>query len=182
VLSQAGDNLMLHAAVEQCRAGDVVVVGTVSPSTDGMFGELLATALRARGVVGLVTDAGVRDVTYLTRMAFPVWSRAISAQGTVKASAGSVNVPVVVGGQVIRAGDAIVADDDGVLVVPREQAKEAAAAAFRRTEDEAEKRQRLEGGTLTVDLYDLRGALADLGVTYVDGDGNPLNGDKGPVG
>jgi 4-hydroxy-4-methyl-2-oxoglutarate aldolase len=181
VLSQAGDNLMLHAAVEQCRAGDVVVVGTVSPSTDGMFGELLATALRARGVVGLVIDAGVRDVTYLTRMAFPVWSRAISAQGTVKASAGSVNVPVVVGGQVIRAGDAIVADDDGVLVVPREQAKEAAAAAFRRTEDEAEKRQRLESGTLTVDLYDLRGALAGLGVAYVDGDGNPLNGDKGPV-
>lgn len=181
VLTQAGDNLMLHAAVEQCQAGDVVVVATVSPSTDGMFGELLATALRARGVVGLVIDAGVRDVASLTRMAFPVWSRAISAQGTVKATAGSVNVPVVIGGQMIRAGDAVVADDDGVLVVPQGQEKEVAAAAFRRTEDEAEKRRRFESGTLSLDLYNFRDALTRLGVTYVDEEGNPVNGAKGPL-
>lgn len=182
VLTQAGDNLMLHAAVEQCQAGDIVVVATVSPSTDGMFGELLATAMRARGVIGLVTDAGVRDVAALTRMAFPVWSRAISAQGTVKATAGSVNVPVVIGGQVIRAGDAVVADDDGVVVVPREQVKEVAAAAFRRTEDEADKRRRFENGTLSLDAYDFRGALARLGVTYVDGESNRPNGANGPRG
>lgn len=172
VLAQAGDNLMIHAAVEQCRPGDILVVATVSPSTDGMFGELLATALRARGVIGLVIDAGVRDVAELTKMDFPVWSRAISAQGTVKATGGSVNVSVVIGAQVIRPGDAIVADDDGVLVVPRESVVEVAAAAVRRTEDEAEKRRLFEAGTLTLDIYGLRDTLARVGVTYVDADGN----------
>jgi 4-hydroxy-4-methyl-2-oxoglutarate aldolase len=181
VLAQAGDNLMLHAAVEQCQPGDCLVVATVSPSTDGMFGDLLATSLRARGVVGLVIDAGVRDVAQLTGMSFPVWSRVISAQGTVKATPGSVNVPVVIGGELIRPGDAVVADDDGVLVVPREQAKEVAAAAFRRAEDEEEKRRLFEKGTLSLDLYDLRGTLARLGVTYVDGDGSLPLGDGGPL-
>lgn len=181
VLTQAGDNLMLHAAAEQCQAGDVLVVATVSPSCDGMFGELLATVVRARGVVGLVIDAGVRDVAELTRMGFPVWSRAISAQGTVKATAGSVNVPVVLGGQLVRPGDVVVADDDGVLVVPREQAKEVAAAAFRRNQEEAEKRRLFEAGTLSLDLYDLRGTLARLGVTYVDADGTPLFEPGGPL-
>jgi 4-hydroxy-4-methyl-2-oxoglutarate aldolase len=171
VLTQAGDNLMLHAAVEQCQPGDVVVVATVSPSTDGMFGELLATAFRARGVVGLVIDAGVRDVADLTSMGFPVWSKAISAQGTVKATAGSVNVPVVIGGQLVRPGDVVVADDDGVLIVPRDQAKEVAAASFRRAEDEEAKRELFRNGTLSLDLYNLRDVLFRLGVTYEDGDG-----------
>jgi 4-hydroxy-4-methyl-2-oxoglutarate aldolase len=179
VLTQAGDNLMIHAAVEQCQPGDVLVVATMSPSTDGMFGELLATAVVARGVVGLIIDAGVRDVADLTRMQFPVWARAISAQGTVKATAGSVNVPVVIGGQVIRPGDGVVADDDGVLVVPREKAKEVAAASFRRTEAEREKRALFESGTLSLDLYGLRDVLDRLGVVYVDGDATPLFDDGG---
>ncbi|MFC4069302.1 4-carboxy-4-hydroxy-2-oxoadipate aldolase/oxaloacetate decarboxylase [Actinoplanes subglobosus] len=163
-----GDNLMIHAAVEQVRPGDVVVVTTTSPSTDGMLGDLLATSLRAHGAIGVVLDAGVRDVTELREMGFPVWSRAVSTQGTVKASPGSVNVAIVVGGQVIRPGDAIVADDDGVVVVPHERAADVLEAARDRIAGEASKRARLATGELGLDMYRLRPLLAELGVVYVD--------------
>ncbi|MET8148549.1 4-carboxy-4-hydroxy-2-oxoadipate aldolase/oxaloacetate decarboxylase [Actinoplanes sp. NPDC049668] len=169
-----GDNLMIHAAVEVCRPGDVLVVTTTSPSTDGMFGDLLATSLMAHGVVGLVIDAGVRDLAALREMGFPVWSRAVHAQGTVKASPGSVNVPVVADGALVRPGDIVVADDDGVLALPAARGKEVAAAAARRLAGEAAKRERLAAGTLGLDMYDLRPLLAGLGVEYVDrlpGDG-----------
>lgn len=168
VLSPPGDNLMLHAAVEVCQEGDVLVVTTTSPSTDGMFGDLLASSLMARGVRGLVIDAGVRDTATLREMGFPVWSRAVHAQGTVKASPGSVNVPVVAAGQRVEPGDVVVADDDGVLVLPASAAADVAAAAARRTENEAAKREQLAGGTLGVDLYNLRPLLDQLGVQYVD--------------
>ena len=176
VLSHPGDNLMIHAAVEQCRPGDILVVTTVSDSTDGMFGELLATSLRARGVLGLVIDAGTRDVAELTEMRFPVWSKAVSAQGTVKATPGSVNVPVVAAGVGVNPGDLVVADDDGVVVVPLDRVDEVCAAAQRRAELEEEKRATLASGVLGLDLYSLRGQLAELGVTYVDAvdaDGTP---------
>jgi 4-hydroxy-4-methyl-2-oxoglutarate aldolase len=163
-----GDNLMIHAAVEVCRPGDVLVVTTTSPSTDGMFGDLLATSLLARGVVGLVIDAGVRDIATLREMGFPVWSRAVHAQGTVKASPGSVNIPVVADGQIVRPGDIVVADDDGVLVLPAALGAGTAAAAAKRLENEATKRAQLAGGTLGVDMYNLRPLLAELGVQYVD--------------
>lgn len=165
-----GDNLMIHAAVEVCRQGDLLIVATTSPSTDGMLGELLATSLRERGVVGAVLDAGVRDVAELRALEFPVWARAISPQGTVKASPGSVNVPVVCGGQVVHPGDAVVADDDGVVVVPRERAAEVLGAAREREDNEGVKRLRLAAGELGVDMYRLRPLLADLGVEYVDGE------------
>jgi 4-hydroxy-4-methyl-2-oxoglutarate aldolase len=163
-----GDNLMIHAAVEVCRPGDVLVVTTTSVSTDGMFGDLLATSLMARGVVGLVTDAGVRDLATLREMGFPVWSRAVHAQGTVKASPGSVNVAVVVDGQIVRPGDIIVADDDGVLALPARLGSAVAEAAATREANEAAKREALAAGTLGVDLYDLRPLLADLGVVYLE--------------
>jgi 4-hydroxy-4-methyl-2-oxoglutarate aldolase len=159
---------MVHAAVEVCRPGDVLVVTTTSPSTDGMFGDLLATSLMARGVVGLVIDAGVRDVAVLRTMGFPVWSRAIHAQGTVKASPGSVNVPVVAAGQIVRPGDIVVADDDGVLALPASRGHTVAAAAAKRLSTEDAKRAELAAGTLGVDLYNLRPLLAELGVQYVD--------------
>jgi 4-hydroxy-4-methyl-2-oxoglutarate aldolase len=168
VSCHAGDNLMIHAAVEVCRPGDVLVVTTTSPSTDGMFGDLLATSVRARGVVGLVIDAGVRDIAALRAMGFPVWSRAVHAQGTVKASPGSVNVPVVAGGQMVRPGDIVVADDDGVLTLPAARGAAVAAAAAERLAGEAAKREQLAAGTLGVDLYRLRPLLAELGVQYVD--------------
>jgi 4-hydroxy-4-methyl-2-oxoglutarate aldolase len=174
VLSQAGDNLMIHAAVEQCRPGDVLVVATMSPSSDGMFGDLLATALQARGVLGLIIDAGVRDIADLQAMGFPVWSRAVSAMGTVKATAGSVNVPVVIAGAYVRPGDVIVADDDGVAVVPLELAKETAVLAPQRAESEAEKRVQFQNGELSLDVMNLRATLASLGVQYVDGQGQAL--------
>jgi 4-hydroxy-4-methyl-2-oxoglutarate aldolase len=163
-----GDNLMIHAAVEVCRPGDVLVVTTTSASTDGMFGDLLATSLLARGVVGLVIDAGVRDIDTLREMGFPVWSTAVHAQGTVKASPGSVNVPVVAAGHLVRPGDVVVADDDGVLTLPVGRADEVLGSARRRTENEAAKRKALAEGTLGVDLYNLRPLLAQLGVEYVD--------------
>jgi 4-hydroxy-4-methyl-2-oxoglutarate aldolase len=168
VASHPGDNLMIHAAVEMCQPGDVLVVTTTSESSDGMFGDLLASSLMARGVVGLVIDAGVRDIADLRAMGFPVWSKAVHAQGTVKASPGSVNVPVVAAGAAIRPGDVVVADDDGVVVVSRELAATVADAAEGRLANEANKREALAAGTLGVDLYDLRPLLADLGVVYVD--------------
>ena len=168
VSSQPGDNVMIHAAIEVCRPGDILVVTTTSPSTDGMIGELLATSLRAHGVRGVVTDAGVRDVAQLRAMNFPVWTRAISPQGTVEASPGSVNIPVVCAGQVVHPGDAIVADDDGVVVVPRDRVPAVLAAGRARAESEDDKRVRLAGGELSVDMYGLRELLTRLGVEYVD--------------
>jgi len=163
-----GDNLMIHAAVEQCQAGDLLIVTTTSPSTDGMFGELLATSLAARGVRGLVTEAGVRDVAELRAMRFAVWAAAVSAQGTVKETAGAVNVPVSVGGQIIRPGDAILADDDGVVCVPRADVGQALTASQARLAKEEKSRKALADGQLGLDLYGLRGKLAALGVSYVE--------------
>ncbi|MGW2175368.1 4-carboxy-4-hydroxy-2-oxoadipate aldolase/oxaloacetate decarboxylase [Streptomyces sp. NPDC001705] len=166
VLGWPGDNLMIHAAVEQCGEGDVLVVTTTSPSTDGMFGELFATALQRRGVRGLVINAGIRDTQELREMGFAAWSRAVSAQGTVKATGGSVNVPVAVDGQVIRPGDVIVADDDGVAVVPRERARRTAEASEAREAKEAGARAAFLDGQLGLDRYGLREKLKQLGVTY----------------
>jgi len=163
-----GDNLMIHAAIEFCREGDILVVSTTSESTDGMFGELLAESARAHGVAGLVIDAGVRDVRDLTEMQFPVWSKAISAQGTVKATAGSVNVPIICAGTSVRAGDIIVADADGVVVVKHETAAEVARLAGERLVREQKSRERLKSGELGLDFYGLRAKLSELGVRYVD--------------
>ncbi|WP_330281450.1 4-carboxy-4-hydroxy-2-oxoadipate aldolase/oxaloacetate decarboxylase [Streptomyces sp. NBC_00588] len=166
VLSWPGDNLMIHAAVEQCGEGDFLVVTTTSPSTDGMFGELFATALHRRGVRGLIINAGIRDTQELREMGFAAWSRAVSAQGTVKATGGSVNVPVAVDGQVIRPGDVILADDDGVVVVPRERAREAAERSEAREAKEAKARAAFLDGQLGLDRYGLREKLKELGVEY----------------
>ncbi|WP_284741359.1 4-carboxy-4-hydroxy-2-oxoadipate aldolase/oxaloacetate decarboxylase [Amycolatopsis sp. RTGN1] len=162
-----GDNLMIHAAVEQCREGDVLVVTTTSPCRDGLFGELFATALRYRKVNGLVINAGVRDVTDLRALGFPVWSAAVSAQGTVKATAGAVNVPVVIGGQLIRPGDAILADDDGVMRVRREEVQTGLEASQTRLEKEAAAREAFAQGQLGLDRYGLREKLEALGVRYL---------------
>jgi 4-hydroxy-4-methyl-2-oxoglutarate aldolase len=168
VLCQSGDNLMIHAAVAVCQPGDVLVVTTGSDSTDGMFGDLLATSLMAHGVLGLIIDAGVRDVSELTAMDFPVWSRAISAQGTVKATPGSVNVPIVCAGAGIKPGDVIVGDMDGVVVVPRERAAEVAKASQARVAKEEKNRHSLRSGELGLDMYGLRNKLKELGVEWVD--------------
>jgi 4-hydroxy-4-methyl-2-oxoglutarate aldolase len=168
VLSHPGDNIMIHAAVEVCQAGDVLVVVNTAPSTHGMFGELLATSLQTRGVRGLVIDAGVRDTLELRAMGFPVWSRHVSCQGTVKSTPGSVNVPVVLGGLVVNPGDVVCADDDGVVVVPRADAAWALAQSEARIAKEEQTRARLGAGELGVDFYGLRAKLAELGVEYVD--------------
>ncbi|MFH8250661.1 4-carboxy-4-hydroxy-2-oxoadipate aldolase/oxaloacetate decarboxylase [Microbacterium sp. B2969] len=168
VLSWPGDNLMIHAAIEQCQAGDVLVIATTSPSTDGAFGDLFATALKARGVRGLVTTTGVRDVADLREMGFPVWSSAVHAQGTVKATPGSVNVPIVVAGATVRPGDVVIADDDGVVIVPRLEAASALTAADARVEKEASDRAAYgSGAELSLDRKGLRQTLADLGVSYM---------------
>ena len=167
VLCWPGDNLMIHAAVEQCRPGDILVVTTASLSLDGSFGELFATALQHRGVLGLVTTGGVRDVVDLRAMGFHVWAGAVNAQGTVKVTAGSVNVPITVGGTIVRAGDIIVADDDGILCVPRGDADAVLAASDARVEREAASRAAYQSGQLSLDRNNLRGVLADLGVRYI---------------
>jgi 4-hydroxy-4-methyl-2-oxoglutarate aldolase len=166
VLSWPGDNLMIHAAVEQCGEGDILVVTTTSPSTDGMFGELFATALQRRGVRGVISNAGIRDTQELRDMDFPAWSRAVSAQGTVKATGGSVNVPVAVDGQVIRAGDVVLADNDGVVVVPRERVRATVEASEAREAKEAKARAAFLDGQLGLDRYGLRETLKRLGVAY----------------
>jgi len=167
VLCHPGDNLMIHAAVEVCRPGDVMVVAVVAESTDGMFGELLATSLRAHGVVGMVIDAGSRDIAKLTEMNFPVWSRAVSAQGTVKETAGSVNVDVVCAGAMVHPGDVIVGDQDGVVVVPRAEAAEIAKLGIERRAKEERTRLRLHSGELGLDIYGLRAKLAALNVENI---------------
>ena len=168
IASQPGDNLMIHAALEHCRPGDVLVVTTTSESTDGMFGELLAVSARAQGVAGLIIDAGVRDVGDITAMGFPVWAKAISAQGTVKATAGWVNVPVVCASAIVRPGDVIVGDMDGVVVVSRPAAAEIARVGSERVAKEQKSRERLRTGELGLDFYGFRARLQELGVRYVD--------------
>ncbi|HLX47828.1 MAG TPA: 4-carboxy-4-hydroxy-2-oxoadipate aldolase/oxaloacetate decarboxylase [Streptosporangiaceae bacterium] len=168
VVCWPGDNLMIHAAVEQCRPGDVLVVTTTSPCTDGAFGELLATALQHRGVRGLVTTGGVRDVSALHEMNFPVFAAAVSAQGTVKSTGGAVNVPIGINGQLIAPGDAVLADDDGVMVLPRHEVGAALPAAAARTERERVARAAFRDGELGLDRYGLRAVLAGQGVEYLD--------------
>lgn len=168
VLVSPGDNWMFHVAVEQCQPGDVLLVAPTSDCHDGFFGDLLATSLQARGVVALVGDIGIRDSQTLREMNFPVWSRAVYAQGTVKETLGSVNVPVMCAGQLVNPGDIVVADDDGVVIVPQERAAAVAEAAQKREDAEEGKRQRLAAGELGLDIYQMRPQLAEKGLRYVD--------------
>lgn len=170
VLSHPGDNLMIHAAVEVVEPGDILVVALTSPAIHGMFGDLLAASLMARGCAGLVIDSAVRDIAELNEMGFPVWARAVHAEGTVKATPGHVNVPIHFAGRAISPGDVVVADADGVVVVERERAAEVAAAAEERIANEETSRARLEAGELGLDFYGLRQKLEDLGVHWVDED------------
>jgi len=168
VSAHPGDNLMIHAAIEMCQPGDVLVVTVTSDNTDGMFGDLLGVSAQSRGVEGLIIDAGVRDTTELTEMKFPVWAKAISAKGTVKATPGSVNIPVVCAGAIVNPGDVIIGDRDGVVIVPKEDVEKVAQAAQAREDREAKVRHRLATGELGLDIYGLREKLQNLGVTYID--------------